>query len=235
MVVQAARIGVRHFILADGDTVETSNLNRQAFNTTHIGQNKAVATAEELRAIAPTVEVEVIPTHVDRQSYLQYLRRATIVVNSIDFDNPALFELNHDARALGIPVLSPLNLGWGSVVLVFTPDSQTLEEFLGLDAPIGGLATNGTLQRQVPTDILDRLIAQIYVRVPGGVPSYLARLFAQFQQRAGDSSWTADPQLGPTTAVTAAMLVRAAVALVAEEPVRSVPDINFVDLRLVMG
>src|SRR5215472_3121838 len=37
MVVQACRLGFRNFILADGDTVEVSNLNRQAFTHAQVG------------------------------------------------------------------------------------------------------------------------------------------------------------------------------------------------------
>ena len=236
MVLQACQIGFRDFILADGDTVEISNLNRQAFTTAHIGQNKAEATANLLRSITPQARVQVIPTFLEPSSYRPLLARATIVVNSIDFDNPTLFALNRDAGALGIPVLFPLNLGWGSAVLVFPPNSPSFESFLGLDA--AALDQNDVGVDPVttpPPDILDRLIYRIYAQVPGGVPSYLAKLSARFARRASDGNWPGDPQLGPTTALTAAMLVRAAVALAAGEPLKVVPEVNFADLHQIMS
>jgi molybdopterin/thiamine biosynthesis adenylyltransferase len=235
MAVQACRIGFRNFILADGDGVEISNLNRQAFTSAHIGRNKAEATAELLRSLTPAVHVEVIPAYLDESSYLPLLAKATIVVNSVDLDNPTLFALNRDARALGKPVLCPLNLGWGSVVLVFSPTSPSLESFLGLDLP-GHESSDRSQTDLVPAvpDILGRLVYRVYAQVPGGIPSYLAGLSDSFEHRASRPDWPADPQLGPTTAVTAAMLVRAAVGLAAGEPVKVVPDINFVDLREIM-
>ncbi len=236
MLVQACRIGFRNFIVADGDTVEISNLNRQAFTCAQIGQNKAEATAELLHSVVPTVTVEVIPRFLDEQSYRPLLPKATIVINSIDFDNPTLFALNHDACTLGKPVLCPLNLGWGSAVLVFSPTSPSFESFLDLDSPDqqpSDLAEIAGIP--LVTDVLERLVSQIYARVPGGVPGYLAEFSTQFLQRTASDDWPVDPQLGPTTAVTAAMLVRAAVALVAGEPIRVVPEINFVDLRQLMG
>jgi hypothetical protein len=242
MVVQACRLGFRNFILADGDTVEVSNLNRQAFTHAQIGLNKAKATSKLLRSLVPSVRVQVIPKFLNEKLYRPLLSKATLVINSIDFNNPSLFTLNRDACALDIPVLCPLNLGWGSVVLVFTAASPSLESFLGLDSAAPLLSqeqSNGAEHVDVLpfplTDVLDRLIAQVYAHVPGGVPDYLAELASRYPRRTAADGWSVDPQLGPTTAVTAAMLVRAAVAIVAGEPVRVVPDINFTDLRQVMS
>jgi hypothetical protein len=111
-----------------------------------------------------------------------------------------------------------------------------LESFLELDLPEYETAS-GSRADTVPAvpDILARLIYRVYAQVPGGIPSYLAGLSASFEQRASRADWPADPQLGPTTAVTAAMLVRAAVGLAAGEPVKVVPDVNFVDLRELMA
>ncbi|HEY7343732.1 MAG TPA: ThiF family adenylyltransferase, partial [Ktedonobacterales bacterium] len=53
IVTLACRTGFGSFILADGDNVELSNLNRQAFFRRQIGENKATATAELLRDIRP--------------------------------------------------------------------------------------------------------------------------------------------------------------------------------------
>lgn len=236
MVLQACRLGFRNFIVADGDIVEISNLNRQAFTCAQIGRNKAEATAELLQAVVPHVNVEVIPKFLDASSYRPLLSQATIVINSIDFDNSVLFTLNHDACSFGKPVLCPLNLGWGSAVLIFSPNSPSLESFLGLndrDQPCSGLAIEHGISSA--TNVLERLISSIFARVPGGVPDYLTELSAHFMRRTVSDDWPSNPQLGPTTAVTAAMLVRAAVAVVAGEPIRVVPEINFVDLRQVMS
>src|SRR5690348_8955063 len=57
----ACRTGFTRFIVADGDNVELSNLNRQAFSYAQINRNKAEATAEMLRGIRPDVDVTVLP------------------------------------------------------------------------------------------------------------------------------------------------------------------------------
>ncbi len=53
-----ARIGVGRLILADFDVIEPSNLNRQAFRVSQIGLHKALALAEDLRAINPLARIE---------------------------------------------------------------------------------------------------------------------------------------------------------------------------------
>ena len=214
----ALQTGFRHFILADGDNVELSNLNRQAFTLRQVGQNKAEATAACLRAIRPDVIIESIPAFLDTESLKAPLAKADFVINSIDFDDPALFTLNHLAREQGKTVLMPLNLGWGGALVVFTPDAPTLESYLGLleDTPtnkIAGLMVERTLSA-----------------ANAGVPPYLANTLNDFLTNG--HAWPNQPQLGAATALTAAMSVRAMVALVAGEPVRVAPAVNHIDLRI---
>ena len=44
IAVLAARTGFSRFTIADGDVVDSSNLNRQAFRVEHLGRNKAEVT-----------------------------------------------------------------------------------------------------------------------------------------------------------------------------------------------
>src|SRR5262249_21355097 len=162
------RTGYRRFILADGDTVELSNLNRQAFVYTQIGSNKAEATAAALRDIRPDVEVETLPYFLDAQTYAEPLSRADVVVNSMDYDNPTLFELSRAAKRAGTPMLIPLNLGWGGAVMAFTAKSPALDAFLEIET---SAAYSGT-------DVIQRLVTRVFERA-SGVPPYLADLFAQ--------------------------------------------------------
>src|SRR6478752_6507659 len=222
IVALACRTGFGSFILADGDNVELSNLNRQAFFRRQIGANKATATAELLRDIRPDVEVTVLPEFIENDSYAASLERANIVINSIDYDNPALFALARDARARGIPMIIPLNLGWGGAVFVFTGDSMPLEEVLGVDPAATPSAA----------DVSGRLVASAFGGSPFGVPDYLAATLADFQTNG--AQWPCEPQLGAAASLTAAMVVRAAAALAANEPVRVAPAASHIDLRILL-
>jgi ThiF family len=222
IVTLACRTGFGSFILADGDNVELSNLNRQAFFRRQIGENKATATAELLREIRPDVEVTVLPEFIENDSYAASLDRANIVINSIDYDNPALFALARDARARGIPMIIPLNLGWGGAAFVFTGDSMPLAEVLGVDPAASHSAA----------DVSGRLVASAFGGSPFGVPDYLAATLADFQTNG--AQWPCEPQLGAAASLTAAMVVRAAAALAANEPIRVAPAASHIDLRVLL-
>lgn len=221
IAVLACRTGFGSFILADGDQVEVSNLNRQAFFRRQVGQNKATATAELLRDIRPDVAVTTIPAFIEGDSYLSALDHANIIINAIDYDNPALFALTRDARARGIPMLIALNLGWGGAVMAFTADSMPLDEFLGLAA--GEVHSAG--------EVSARLITRAFSGEQG-VPPYLAEILADYQ--VNGAQWTCEPQLGPTVSLTAAMVVRVAISLIAGEPVPVTPAVFHVDLRALL-
>lgn len=220
----ACRTGFTRFIVADGDTVDLSNLNRQAFGYAHVGQNKAEATAEVLRCIRPDVAVEIVPHFLDESSCLAPMARANIVLNSLDFDHPALFALNRAAQAANIPVLQPVNLGWGGALLIFTAESPSLEDFIGFKLGVDS-----------SHDVLPRFIAQVVRSLPLGLPTYLEPIFQQFLANHNNrEAWPFDPQLGVATQVTAALAVRAMVALVAHAPVQVVPSIAHCDIRVLL-
>lgn len=124
-----ARAGVGHFILADIDAFETSNLNRQvfAFSDT-LGRHKAEASAQILTTINPELRLEVLkeewPEHLPRIA-----GQAQALVNGAD-DLAAGLHLYRTARRLGKPVVdayaSPL-----PSVYVTRPGDPMPEERLG--------------------------------------------------------------------------------------------------------
>lgn len=99
-----ARIGVGHLIIADIDTFEVSNLNRQVFCLTQtIGQHKAEATRDILRQINPEINVtlyrEEWPDHVEHA-----VNASAVVVNGTD-DLGASLLLYRTAKTLGKSVI----------------------------------------------------------------------------------------------------------------------------------
>jgi hypothetical protein len=225
IAVLAARTGVQHFILADGDVVEESNLNRQAFTRAHLGQNKAAATAAIIADIQPAAQIEVVPRYLQSADMRDLVARADIILNTIDLDTPAFLDLNRVARAAGKPVLFPLNPVWMGTVVVFTAESQSLDEFLGLERPDDSMPVGA---------VTLRLFEQIYAQVPGGLPEPLRIMIARYfdQDGAGGASETRQlgaPQLGVTASLTASLAVYALVALVASTPLRVAPQVITAD------
>jgi molybdopterin-synthase adenylyltransferase len=128
--VQAlARAGVGGFALADMDTFEVSNLNRQVFaDLDSVGEDKARATAERLRRINPELSLETFGA--DWQERLDaLLPRYPIVINGMD-DIVAGIDLYRRARVHGATVVDAYTSSLPSVTVVRPLDPRP-EERLG--------------------------------------------------------------------------------------------------------
>lgn len=81
-----ARTGVGHLILADFDTVEPSNLNRQNYFVSHLGMSKTDATAKLLHEINPFITIETHTVRIDASNAVELFGCCDIVCEA--FDNP---------------------------------------------------------------------------------------------------------------------------------------------------
>lgn len=81
-----ARLGVKKLVLVDFDTVELSNVNRQAYFLRHIGLVKTKALSELIQEVNPFIEMEQHAVRVTRENAVELFRAVDIVVEA--FDNP---------------------------------------------------------------------------------------------------------------------------------------------------
>lgn len=124
-----ARAGVGRLILADIDTFEASNLNRQVFAFTHtLGRHKAEATAAICATINPHGTFEVRDGSWT-DSILDDLHTAEVAVNGAD-DLGAALHLYRTAKALGVTVVDAYAAPLPSV-FVTTPIDDAPEHRLG--------------------------------------------------------------------------------------------------------
>jgi molybdopterin/thiamine biosynthesis adenylyltransferase len=138
VALHLARLGVRHFAIADPEQFEAENTNRQAgCDATTLGRNKAEVIADAIRRIAPPASVDVYPDGVSATCVTDFVRGATVVVDETEYTRPHLsLMLARAARPTGIPVVSALNVGFGGMVTCFIPGSMNLERYLGLPPEI---------------------------------------------------------------------------------------------------
>ncbi|MEM7480388.1 MAG: ThiF family adenylyltransferase [Acidobacteriota bacterium] len=128
-LMSLARAGLGRVIVADLDTFELSNLNRQLFaDLDSVDQPKVDATVRQLRLINPEMEIE---THggdwVDHLDGI--LGRAPVVINGMD-DIPCGIHLYRRARAGGATVIDAYTSPLPSVTVV-APGDPRPEERLG--------------------------------------------------------------------------------------------------------
>ncbi len=80
-----AAAGIGKLIIADGDTVDITNLQRQImFNETDIGNNKADIAAEKLSQQNPNISIEVIDEMFDKEMAEFYLPEIDAVIDCTD-------------------------------------------------------------------------------------------------------------------------------------------------------
>jgi len=132
--VQAlARVGIGAFNLADPDTFELANFNRQsgAFMST-IGRKKTDVTAEFANAINPEANIRLFDQGINVENIDAFLEGVDIVVDSLDFYCFAeRFLLYSHARARGLWVLTAPPLGFGFTLLSFNPKGMSFEDYFG--------------------------------------------------------------------------------------------------------
>ncbi len=84
VAIALARAGVGKLILIDFDCVDVTNLHRQQYKASQVGVAKAVALPENLREIAPYIELESHQVRVTEENVMELVGKADIVVEAFD-------------------------------------------------------------------------------------------------------------------------------------------------------
>lgn len=120
------RAGIGHFIIADIDRFETSNLNRQVFaHAGTLGRGKAEAAAEAARQINPEIAVEVLGAEWIEQ-LPAITARCAVLVNGMD-DIAAGIQLYREAKRAGATVIDAYMSPLPSVTVVRPSDPRPEE------------------------------------------------------------------------------------------------------------
>jgi hypothetical protein len=135
-LVELARLGVGAFTIADPDTFELANFNRQTGATmSTLNAPKAHAMAQAAQQINPELDLRVFADFINEHNVDEFLRDVDVYVDGLDF-------FAFDARRLvftrcrerGIPVVTAAPLGMGVSALVFTANSMSAEDYFGFNA-----------------------------------------------------------------------------------------------------
>jgi sulfur carrier protein ThiS adenylyltransferase len=86
IAVALARSGVGSLLLVDFDVVDPSNLNRQAYFVSHLGQPKALALSRLLADINPYVQTTFLNARLDRHNIPRILAGWPVIIEA--FDHP---------------------------------------------------------------------------------------------------------------------------------------------------
>ena len=120
-----AAAGVGELVLADGDVVDSSNLQRQiAHGENDIGRNKAESAGASVGRVNAATSVTVLPQRLEGAALLQQVEAADLVVDATDSFTTRL-ELNQACLAAGRTWVSGAAIRSEGQVSVFSPEQGT--------------------------------------------------------------------------------------------------------------
>ncbi|MBK8536141.1 MAG: ThiF family adenylyltransferase [Candidatus Competibacteraceae bacterium] len=126
-----ARLGIGAFHIADLDTFELANFNRQAgAMVSTLGQPKVEALARQARDINPELDLQLFPQGVSAANVDEFLNDVDLFVDGLDFFVPEVRSLVF-ARCYekGIPAITAGPIGMGAPYLIFLPGRMSFEDY----------------------------------------------------------------------------------------------------------
>jgi molybdopterin/thiamine biosynthesis adenylyltransferase len=126
-----ARLGIGSFHIADPDSFELANFNRQYGACTQtLGRNKAEVMAETATSINPELEMRVFTEAVTPENVGDFLDGVDVVVDGIDFFAIEARRLVfQEARRRGIWAVTAGPIGFSTAWLAFSPSGMSFDEY----------------------------------------------------------------------------------------------------------
>jgi molybdopterin/thiamine biosynthesis adenylyltransferase len=126
-----ARLGIGAFHIADFDSFELPNFNRQAgASVSTLGRSKAEVLAAMARDINPELDVRVFSEGVTDANQDAFLEGVDLYLDSLDFfafrARGAIFAA---CARRAVPATTVAPLGMGAALLNFMPGAMTFEEY----------------------------------------------------------------------------------------------------------
>jgi len=84
VAIALARVGVGTLVLVDFDVVEPSNLNRQHYFISQIGEYKTLALADTLKKINPFIKVVPHTVELTRENVVELFKDCDVIVEAFD-------------------------------------------------------------------------------------------------------------------------------------------------------
>lgn len=129
-----ARLGFGKFHIADLDTYEVVNINRQQSATMDtVGTSKVEAVEKMIHSINPYAKVTTFPQGIHTENIDSFLSGVDVVVDALDFfaiETRRMLFLS--ARKQAVFAVSAGPVGFGSSMLVFNPHGMSFDEYFDI-------------------------------------------------------------------------------------------------------
>ncbi len=165
-LITLARLGVGKFNVADPDSFEPANFNRQYGATIKsLGRSKVDVMLAAAMDINPDIEICGINDYIDKDNIEEFLTGVDVVVDGID-----LYEI--DARRLifaeaakkNIPAITAGPMGFSTCWLTFAPQGMSFDQYFDLNDSMTYKEKIvafliGLCPRMLPLKYMDRTVA----------------------------------------------------------------------------
>ncbi len=130
-----ARLGIGAFHIADPDSFEIANINRQfGASAKTMGRGKTEVMAETATAINPEIDLRVFNEAINADNVGDFLDGVDVVVDGIDFFAiEARRLLFKEAKARSQWVVTAGPLGFSTAWLAFSPDGMSFDKYFDLN------------------------------------------------------------------------------------------------------
>ena len=133
-LITLVRQGFQNFKIADRDTFELKNFNRQyGARLETIGRTKVDVMLEEALKINPNCRIEIYGEGIDTHNIDAFLAGVDLCVDALDafeIDTRRMFFTK--ALENNIPIVTAGPIGFGSAFLVFLPGGPTFDEYFDI-------------------------------------------------------------------------------------------------------
>lgn len=130
-----SRIGFQNFKIADLDTFEIQNFNRQfGSKMSTIGKEKVEVLKSSILDINPNSKVEVYQSGINLDNIEDFLNGVDIICDGLDlYASNLRAPLYNKAHSKGIYVVTAGPLGMGTSIMTFSPKGMSFNEYFDLD------------------------------------------------------------------------------------------------------
>jgi molybdopterin-synthase adenylyltransferase len=158
LVDQLVRSGCENLIIADWDTFDISNLNRQLCDLSDLGKSKIDVLTNKMKRINPNVKITKIPL-IDSRNIKEILEGVSVVALTLD-DPLTSILIARKSREMGIPMLEtwavPYLCAWW-----FTSQNQSYEECYDIhtgDMTIEEMRDSEDIQLEITKSLIPKVM-----------------------------------------------------------------------------
>lgn len=119
-----AACGVGEIVIADDDSVELANLQRQVIHgSNNIGQLKVDSAAAAIQSINPEVKISVVAERMNGKKLKHHIQQADVIVDATD-NLASRLEINQQCFLTRTPLVSASAIRWEGQLTVFDSRQQ---------------------------------------------------------------------------------------------------------------